>query len=93
MVSDMEVGEVSKPFSMIDSRGREVCAIVKLKNRIPAHRASIMEDFQILKGAVEEQKRSEFIEKWIRDKQKSTYIRIKPGWGECDFMYPGWIRK
>lgn len=92
IVNGMEIGEISKPFTMIDSKGREVCAIVKLKNRIPAHRASITEDFQILKGAVEELKRSEYIQKWIREKQKSTYIRIKQGWGECEFMYPGWVK-
>ena len=92
IVNDMEVGEISKPFSMIDKRGREVCAIVKLKNRIPAHKASVTEDFQILKGAVEERKSEEVIQKWIREKQKSTYVRIKQGWGECDFMYPGWVK-
>lgn len=92
IVDDMEVGEISKPFSMIDKRGREVCAIVKLKNRIPAHKASVTEDFQILKGAVEERKSEEVVQKWIREKQKSTYVRIKQGWGECDFMYPGWVK-
>ena len=92
IVNDMEVGEISKPFSMIDKRGREVCAIVKLKNRIPAHKASVTEDFQILKGAVEERKSEEVIQKWIREKQKSTYVRIKQGWDECDFMYPGWVK-
>ena len=92
IVNDMAVGEISKPFSMIDKRGREVCAIVKLKNRIPAHKASVTEDFQILKGAVEERKSEEVVQKWIREKQKSTYVRIKQGWGECDFMYPGWVK-
>ena len=72
VVNDMEVGEISSPFVMRDKNGREVCAIVKLKNRIPAHRASVTEDFQILKGAVEELKREEFIQNWIREKQKST---------------------
>lgn len=92
IVEGMEIGEISAPFTMIDKRGREVCAIVKLKNRIPAHRASITEDFQILKGAVESKKKEEYIQNWIREKQKSTYIRIKQGWGECDFMYPGWVK-
>lgn len=90
VVDTLVVGNISKPFTMIDKRGREVCAIVKLKNRIPAHRASITEDFQILKRAVEEEKSEEFLEKWIREKQKSTYVRIKQGWGECEFKYPGW---
>jgi peptidyl-prolyl cis-trans isomerase SurA len=92
VVNDMEVGEISSPFVMRDKNGREVCAIVKLKNRIPAHRASVTEDFQILKGAVEELKREEFIQNWIREKQKSTYVRIKQGWGECEIMYPGWVK-
>lgn len=92
IVNDMEVGEISKPFTMIDKRGREVCAIVKLKNRIPAHRASVTEDFQVLKLAVEARKSEKVIQDWIREKQKSTYVRIKQGWGECDFMYPGWVR-
>ncbi len=92
IVNDMEVGEISKPFTMIDRRGREVCAIVKLKNRIPAHRASVTEDFQVLKVAVEARKSEKVIQDWIREKQKSTYVRIKQGWGECDFMYPGWVR-
>ncbi len=92
VVDTMAVGNVSNSFTMIDKRGREVCAIVKLKNRIPAHRASITEDFQILKRAVEAEKSEEFIEKWIREKQKSTYVRIKQGWGECEFKYPGWVR-
>ena len=92
IVNDMEVGEISKPFTMIDRRGREVCAIVKLKNRIPAHRASVTEDFQVLKIAVEARKSEKVIQDWIREKQKSTYVRIKQGWGECDFMYPGWVR-
>lgn len=92
IVNDMEVGEISKPFTMIDKRGREVCAIVKLKNRIPAHRASVTEDFQVLKITVEARKSEKVIQDWIREKQKSTYVRIKQGWGECDFMYPGWVR-
>lgn len=91
IVNDMAVGDISKPFTMIDRSGRQVCAIVKLKSRIPAHRASINEDFQILKGVVEELEREKFIQDWIRRKQASTYVRIKDGWADCEFKYPGWI--
>lgn len=91
IVNEMAVGEISKPFTMIDRSGRQVCAIVKLKSRIPAHRASINEDFQILKGVVEELERERFIQDWIRRKQASTYVRIKEGWADCEFKYPGWI--
>ncbi len=92
MVDKMEIGEISQAFTMTDKHGMETCAIIKLKNRIPAHRASITEDFQILKGTVEAKKSEEMIQQWIKDKQKSTYVRINEDWRNCDFTYPGWAK-
>ncbi|MCR5334208.1 MAG: peptidylprolyl isomerase [Bacteroidaceae bacterium] len=92
MVDKMEIGEISQAITMTDKHGMETCAIIKLKNRIPAHRASITEDFQILKGTVEAKKSEEMIQQWIKDKQKSTYVRINEDWRNCDFTYPGWAK-
>ena len=92
VVETLEVGEMSKPFTMINTKGKTVCAIARLKNRTIMHRASITEDFQILKAMVEEKKGEEVIEEWIKEKQKSTYIRINPDWRDCDFQYEGWIK-
>ena len=92
VVDGLEVGEISKPFQMTNSRGKTVCAIAKLKNRYKAHRASIMEDFQVLRDIVLNKKKSELIDAWIREKQKTTYIRINPDWCDCDFEYPGWVK-
>ena len=83
VVADMEIGEVSKPFTMINSKGKEVCAIVKLKNRIDGHKATITEDYQRLKTIVTEK----------RGEEKSIYVRISPNWRQCDFKYPGWIKQ
>ena len=92
VISTMEIGEISKPFTMINSKGKTVCAIAKLKNRINSHRASISEDFQILKNQVEEKKKEQVILDWIKEKQRTTYIRINPDWRDCEFQYPGWIK-
>ena len=92
VVSSMEVGEISKPFTMVNSKGKTVCAIAKLKNRIKSHRANMSEDFQILKTEVEEEKKQKVILDWIKEKQRTTYIRINPDWRDCDFQYPGWIK-
>ena len=91
-VDKMQVGEISQPFTMTDRRGMKVCAIVKLRARIPAHRAIITEDFQVMKTAVEAKKSEDVINKWIKDKQAATYIRINEGWRGCDFQYPGWVK-
>ena len=92
VVSTMKTGEISNPFLMVNSKGKEVCAVVKLKTHIKAHRASMSEDFQVLKDVVMAKLQEQKINQWIKDKQKSTYIRINEGWGDCDFEYPGWIK-
>ena len=91
MVESMQVGDVSNSFTMIDKKGKEQCCIVKLKNRIPAHAATINEDFQVLSQIVRRHLSEEFLNKWIRDKQRTTYIRINPDWVNCEFQYPGWV--
>lgn len=91
-VESLEIGEISKPFTMINSKGKTVCAIARLKNRSLAHRASITEDFQVMKNIVRNKKGEETIRNWIKEKQKSTYIRINPDWRDCEFQYDGWIK-
>ena len=91
-VEGLEVGEISKPFEMIYTNMKTVCAIAKLKSRTKAHRASLTEDFPLLQRIVLNKKREEMLHDWIVDKQKTTYIRVNEKWRDCDFEYPGWIR-
>ena len=93
VVNELNVGEISEPFTMVNNKGKEVCAIVKLKARIDGHKATITEDYQRLKSIVEAKRGEEKLDKWIREKQKSTYVRINENWVKCDFKYPGWIRQ
>ena len=92
MVENMNVGEISRAFTMINDKGKEVCAIVKLKSRINGHKATISEDYQRLKAIVMEKRSEDKLEKWIKEKQKHTYVRINEKWQKCDFKYPGWIK-
>ncbi len=93
VVENMQIGEVSKPFRMVMVEGgKEVCAIVKLKNRIDGHKATISEDYQRLKDIVTQKRSEEKLQKWILEKQKKTYVRINPNWRKCNFKYPGWVK-
>ena len=93
MVENMNVGEISRAFTMINDKGKEVCAIVKLKSRINGHKATISEDYQRLKAIVMEKRSEDKLEKWIKEKQKHTYVRINEKWQKRDFKYPGWIKE
>ena len=94
VVEQMNIGEISKAFTMVNQKdAKEVCAIVKLKNRINGHKATISEDYQNLKDIVVDQRRDEMLQKWILNKQKHTYVRINDTWKKCDFKYPGWVKE
>jgi peptidyl-prolyl cis-trans isomerase SurA len=90
VVDRMHVGEISDPFTMQLRNGKVVCAIVKLKNKINSHKANVADDYEQLYDIVSSQRKQEVIEKWIREKQRTTYVRISEGWNDCEFIYPGW---
>ncbi len=91
-VDGLQVGEVSKPFEMINTRGKTVCAIAKLKNRVEGHKATITEDYQILKDVVLNKRREEALHEWVVNKIKNVYVRVNDQYKNCNFEYQGWIK-
>lgn len=91
-VDTMQIGGISRPFQMINNNGKTVCAIVKLKNRVEGHKATITEDFQVMKSVVEAKRREQMLHDWVVDKIKSTYVRINDRYKDCKFEYQGWVR-
>ena len=89
-VNRMHVGEISDPFVIQLPNGKTTCAIIKLKNKINGHYANMADDYEKLFEIVSVIRQSETLEKWIREKQRTTYVRISEGWKDCDFVYPGW---
>ena len=91
LVDNMKEGEISQPFTMKDPHtSRDQVAIIKLRKRIDGHKATYYEDYQTLKELYEQHLEEEIIDKFIREKQRETYCKIKPGWEKYDFKYPGW---
>lgn len=92
VVDTLSVGQISRAFRMTNDKGQEVCAVVMLKNRIEGHPANMTEDFQTLRDVVVNKRKEEKIEQWIKDKIKTTYVRISPNWRNCKFHYEGWVK-
>ena len=92
VVDTMQVGQISRAFQMINQRGKTVCAIVKLKNRVDGHKASITEDFQVMKDVVLNKRNEERIHQWVVDKIKSVYTRLNDNYRDCKFEYEGWFK-
>ena len=92
VVDTLKVGEVSKSFSMVNKKGKTVCLIAKLVNRVDAHRATITQDFQAMKDIVEARRKSDFLKDWVQKKIKTTYIRINDKYKNCNYEYQGWVK-
>ena len=91
-VGEMKQGEISEPFIMRNNKEQQVAAIVKLSKRIEGHKANMNSDYQTIKMMAENKKRQEILDKWLKDKIKSTYVRIDDEWKNCEFRYEGWIK-
>ena len=91
-VENLKVGEISKPFSMINGKGKQVVALVKLKSRRDSHRATITEDFQVLKNIVLAKEREKKIHEWVAQKIKNTYVWMTDKYKSCNYEYQGWVK-
>ncbi len=90
----MNVGDLSEAFVMKDqAKNQDVAVIVRLTERIPGHRATMSEDYNLIKQMYENHRRQEMITEWVEKKIKDTYVKIEEGWDNCDFKYDGWIKK
>lgn len=92
VVDTLKVNQVSAPFQMINSKGKTTCAIVKLVSRVEGHRATITEDFQVMKDIVTDKEREKVLHDWVVDKIKNTYVRMNDNYKDCEFEYQGWIK-
>lgn len=93
VVANMQPGDISDAFTMMDpKRNREIVAVVKLTNRIDAHKANLSDDFQTIKGMYEANAQEKILKDWLKKKIKTTYVKIEDGWADCQFENEGWIR-
>lgn len=92
-IETMEPGDISEAFIMKDQqRNQDVAAIVRLTTRIPGHRATLSDDYNMIKQMYENHQREEILRDWVEKKIKETYVKIEEGWDNCEFKYEGWIK-
>ncbi len=89
---DLKVGEITEAFKSEDENGKEVYKIVRLRNRSSPHRASLKEDYMVLKELAMGMKKQEVFQQWIDEKIGETYINVDNSFAGCDFSRKGWVK-
>lgn len=90
VIDGLGVGEISQPFAWMLDNGKTVCAIAKLRSRIEAHQATFNDDYVTLSSMYQTKLGDERIQQWIKEKQRTTYVRINKDSRACEFKYPHW---
>ena len=85
-------GEMSAPFRSTDMMGNELVKIVKLLKIIPAHQASLEEDYLRLEQMALNQKQEKEFKQWLDKKMASMYIYIAPEFRDGEFENKNWVK-
>ncbi len=88
----MQQGDISMPYESQDRLGNTQYKIIYLEELIPAHTANVQDDYSVIQRLAKQQRQQVSFEKWIKQKQASTYIRIDPLFHDCRFERAGWIK-
>lgn len=86
MMTDLKVGEYSKPASFTDERGRKGLRIVYLKTRTEPHRENLKDDYNRVSQRALEEKKNEALEKWFNKKIPTYFIQIDDDYKSCEEM-------
>lgn len=91
ILKNLNVGDYSEPFPAKDEGKKDVYKIVKLVSKIETHKANLSQDYLLIQEMAIEAKRKRIIDEWAKEKIKSTYIKIDPGFSGCDYSLQ-WVK-
>ncbi|HBI81591.1 MAG TPA: peptidylprolyl isomerase [Bacteroidales bacterium] len=91
-IKDLKEGEFSSPFESRDEHANIVFKIIRVKRIIPAHKANLKDDYDIIQQLAKSNKENEILGDWVSKKIKSFYIRIDEEFHSCNFHSQGWIK-
>ena len=92
-LSSLKAGEYSQPFLSSDNKGIRVIKIIRLDLDVKEHKANMKDDYFTLQRYALEDKNSKLIDKWVKDKVQSVYIKVDDEYKDCNFNVNCWIKK
>lgn len=82
-LDSLEINEISRPFVDRNQRQEKVVRVIQLLSRTDPHQANLDEDYNKIAQAAKEQKKSKYLNDWMSDKLRKTYIRIDDRFESC----------
>jgi peptidyl-prolyl cis-trans isomerase SurA len=84
-IDTMKVGDLSRPVEFKKPTGETGFRIVLLQSQTDPHQANLKQDYTKIKRAAIEERKVEYLNKWLDEKVLSTFVQIDPVLlEECD---------
>lgn len=75
-IDTLKVGEITKPIEFKKPSGEIGYRIVLLQSQTPPHQANLGQDYTKIKRAAIEERKVEYLNKWLDDKITSTFVEV-----------------
>lgn len=85
-INKMTEGDISKPQLIEVGQDAQIARIIYFKKKLPPHRANLRDDYEKLKSATTEMKKSLKRAEYIQEKMKEVYLEIDPIYNRCDII-------
>jgi peptidyl-prolyl cis-trans isomerase SurA len=85
-LDSMKMGSITKPMRFEDEREGTKVRILYYKERFPAHRANLNDDYEKLKMATRRKKEDEILSKWFVLAKEDVFIDIDPQYDRCNAL-------
>jgi len=85
-IDRMKIGEISRADTFISNDGKEAFRILKLKSKIPPHKANLKDDYPKIMEIAKEYKKLDAEQTWLKKYIPYTYIRIDKKYQDCESL-------
>ncbi|MCH7402566.1 peptidylprolyl isomerase [Belliella kenyensis] len=85
-IDSMKVGGITTPMRFEDPREGTKVRILYYKDRYPAHRANLNDDFEKLKAATRRKKEDDILSRWFLTAKEDVFIDIDPAYDRCNVL-------
>ncbi|PKP05109.1 MAG: peptidylprolyl isomerase [Bacteroidetes bacterium HGW-Bacteroidetes-6] len=86
-VDKLEPGNISKPVLFQTDEGKEGYRLLYLKSRTTPHKATLENDYNVIMQHALNTKKTQALEKWVKEKKSITYVRVNDDYKGCLFNF------
>jgi len=85
LIDKMQEGDISEPQTVLVGESK-VARIIYYKKRMPPHRANLTDDYEKLKAATTQMKKSLKRAEYLEEKMQEVYLELDPVFNRCGII-------